>query len=157
MTARMLALASTFVLLVALPSCVGDRGLSESVRDTVPATPPAALNSGSGADSVERAAINALRTFFRSETKQRIATLAPTFIALAGVTEESLALESDKEWYAVRSIQSIRTRKSSTSDSVTVSLQLEVDWAFEGFEGYQTCHFRLISTSSGWRVEWFLC
>lgn len=127
---------------------------SSAVVQQVP-VPQASGQPGGTESAADSNATRLLREFLAGDHARRYALMSVRYQTTFS-TPANIATMLDKESYGLLRVDGADEIASADADRELI-LETTVEWRFEGYEGRQTCHFRLSSVRNEWRIEWFLC
>jgi len=104
----------------------------------------------------EEVATARLQEFLRADRLKKQEMLSPKFLEVAAGSD-FLSETFSKEAYQVLKIIELQPYKGREPVDEKTYLKVQLRWAFEGFEGDQTCHFDVVRHKGKWVIDWFLC
>lgn len=107
-------------------------------------------------DSARSIASGVISTFLHADNNKRYKLTSEAYRNIFN-SNRYVREEFSKESYRVISLERVSPYRLNKRDAPAIYTVARIAWQFEGYQGDQICHFRLVNERGNWKIDWFLC
>jgi len=101
-------------------------------------------------------AMSSVVTFVMKDIKTKYTLMSDRYRSIFRDTKHLEAI-FNKESYEIYKVEEKKVYTGKRTGERLAYIRLKLKWQFEGYDGIQTCHFKLVKSNKLWRSDWILC